>query len=190
MITSLDQLDLNKNYTYSDYLSWQFQERVELIKGRIFKMAPAPNRKHQEVSRVLFHYLGNFLWKKKCRIYHPPFDVRLIKNGNDTVVQPDICIVCDLTKLDKQGCKGAPELIIEILSSGNNRREYQENFNLYEEYGVQEYWVVNPLEEMLIVYLPNETGKYVGSSPYFAEDTIHSTVLKGFSITVDQIFDL
>lgn len=190
MITSLDQLDLNKKYTYADYLTWQISERVELIKGKIFKMAPAPNRKHQEVSRILLHYLGNFLWKKKCKIYHPPFDVRLIKNGNNTVVQPDICIVCDLNKLDKQGCKGAPELIIEILSPGNSRKELREKLNLYEENGVQEYWIINPLEEMLVIYLLNEKGKYVASNPYFAEDVIYSSVLPDFSIIIDQIFDL
>ena len=190
MITSLDQLDLNKKYTYSDYLRWQFQERVELIKGKIFKMAPAPNRKHQEVSRILLHHIGNFLWEKKCKIYHPPFDVRLIKNGNDTVVQPDICVVCDLDKLDKQGCVGAPDLIIEILSPGNSRKELKEKFRLYEENGVQEYWIINPLEEMLIIYTLNEEDKYIGSSPYLGEDVAQSSVLPGFSIIIDQIFDL
>ena len=145
MITSLDQLDLNKKYTYADYMSWQFQERVELIKGRIFKMAPAPNRKHQEISGNLVHFISTFLWKKKCKFYHAPFDVRLIKEGNDTVVQPDICVVCDLSKLDKQGCNGAPDLVVEILSSGNNRKELKEKFLLYEINGVQEYWLINPL---------------------------------------------
>lgn len=190
MITSLDQLDLNKKYTYSDYLTWQISERVELIKGKIFKMAPAPNRKHQDVSRLLERAIDQFLMKSKCRMYHAPFDVRLIKDGNDTVVQPDICVVCDLSKLDKQGCKGAPELIIEILSPGNSRKELREKLNLYEENGVQEYWIINPLEEMLVIYLLNEKGKYVASNPYFAEDVIYSSVLPGFSIIIDQIFDI
>ena len=190
MITSLDQLDLNKKYTYSDYLSWQFQERVELIKGRIFRMAPAPNRKHQEISFILERLIDRFLTEKECKIYHAPFDVRLIKNGNDTVVQPDICVVCDLNKLDKQGCVGAPDLIIEILSPGNSRKELKEKFRLYEENGVKEYWIINPLEEMLTIYTLNEEGKYIGSSPYLGEDVVYSSVLPGFSIVIDQIFDL
>lgn len=190
VITSLDQLDLTKKYTYSDYLSWQFQEHVELIKGRIFKMSPGPNRKHQEVSRNLLHFMGNFLWQKKCKIYHPPFDVRLIKNGNDTVVQPDICVICDLDKLTNQGCKGAPNLIIEILSPGNSRKELKDKFRLYEENEVQEYWIVYPTEESLIVYTLDKEGKYIGSNPFVAEDVVHSTVLKGFSVTIDEIFDV
>jgi len=190
MITSLDQLDLNKKYTYADYLTWQFKERVELIKGRIFKMAPAPNRRHQEISFILERLIDRFLKGRKCKIYHAPFDVQLIKDGDNTVVQPDICVICDLDKLTEQGCKGAPNLIIEILSPGNSRKELKEKFSLYQENGVNEYWIIYPLEESLIVYSLNEEGKYIGSSPYVGEDTVHSAILEGFSVTIDEIFDL
>ena len=80
-ITSIDQLDLNKRYTYADYLTWEFKERVELIKGRLFKMSPAPNRRHQEISGNLLYFFSAYLRDKVCRVYHAPFDVRLIKNS-------------------------------------------------------------------------------------------------------------
>lgn len=188
MITSLDQLDLNKRYTYADYLQWRLTERVELLRGKIVTMSPAPSRRHQEISRSLLHFLGNFLWQKECKIYHAPFDVRLTAAGNDTVVQPDICVVCDLSKLDEQGCNGAPDLIVEILSPGNSKKELKQKFDLYQENGVIEYWIVYPTEESIIVYTLNEEGKYIGSSPYVAEDELTSSVLKGFALPIHQIF--
>ena len=133
MVTHFKDLDLSKKYTYADYLTWQFQERVELIRGRIFKMSPAPNRKHQRISRDILVELTLFLRKKSCEVYNAPFDVRLPlpidKRTNDkidTVIQPDIAVICDTSKLDKQGCIGAPDIIVEILSPGNTKREMKE----------------------------------------------------------------
>ena len=130
IITSLDQLDLKKSYSYADYLTWQFDEMVELIKGKIFKMSPGPNRYHQEVSGNLYIQIRQLLQNSQCKAYHAPFDVRLplpehrqTPEQIDTVVQPDICIVCDLDKLDNQGCNGAPDWIIEILSPATSNRD-------------------------------------------------------------------
>jgi Uma2 family endonuclease len=151
MITSLDQLDLNKQYTYADYLTWQFSDRVELIKGKIFKMSPAPLRSHQQISFNLSLQIGKYLENKSCEAYTAPFDVRLINKRKSTpdnqiisVVQPDISVICDKSKLDEKGCVGAPDWVIEILSPGNNRKEMQDKLELYEENGVREYWVVYP----------------------------------------------
>ena len=141
MITSIHQLDYKKKYTYGDYILWQFQERVELLKGYLFPMA-APNVRHQQVSLNLTLVLGNFLEKSHCQLFSAPFDVRLplppnrVKgNKIDTVVQPDLCVICDTNKLDKQGCIGAPDLIVEILSPGNSKREMKDKFELYQEAG-------------------------------------------------------
>ncbi len=196
MITDINQLDFSKTYTYADYLTWQFSERVELIMGRIFKMS-APSRIHQEISLIIERLIDNFLLKEdsRCKLYHAPFDVRLplppqrIKGDKvNTVVQPDICVVCDLDKLDEKGCQGAPDLIIEILSSGNSRREVQDKFDLYESAGVQEYWVVQPTEKFITRYNLDAAGKYIGSRLFTEDDTIESKVLQGFQIEVNDIF--
>ena len=149
VITDINQLDLSKRYSYADYLTWQLNERVELIRGWIHKMSPAPKRKHQKVSFRLGLHLGKFFESKTCEVYEAPFDVRLKKNkGSDsevfTVVQPDICVFCDLSKLDDRGAIDAPDLVVEITSDSTMKKDYNEKFNIYEENGVQEYWIVNP----------------------------------------------
>jgi Uma2 family endonuclease len=156
MITNIDQLDLQKSYSYADYLKWTFEERVELIKGKIFKMSPAPARRHQRISSVFHRELYQFLSNKTFQVYPAPFDVRLTPRKNDhtnkiyTVVQPDICVICDPLKLDDQGCIGAPDWIIEILSPGNSQTEMKNKFEVYEENGVKEYWLADPTNEIIL----------------------------------------
>ncbi len=188
MITSLDQLDFNKTYTYSDYLSWKFKERVELIRGRIFKMSPAPSTLHQRISMRFNKILLPVLDQRKCEIFNAPFDVFLNRKGAHTVVQPDICVICDPNKLTEQGCTGAPDLIIEILSPGNSRKEMKEKFELYEENGVQEYWLADPGNEDITIYSLNKEGKYIGSKPFVAEEHASSSVIAGFSVVVEEVF--
>ena len=187
-ITALSQLDLLGHYTYQDYLTWKFKERVELIKGRIFKMSPAPNRKHQALSGNLYFAIRSYLTGKECKVYDAPFDVILSKNDSSTVIQPDICVICDATKLTEQGCTGAPELIIEILSPGNSKKEKKEKFELYEENGVLEYWLVSPNENTIIVYTLDAEGKYIGSKPFVTGEQVKSSVLIGFEVSVDDVF--
>jgi len=189
MITDINQLDLNKKYTYTDYLTWRFVERVELIKGRIFKMSPAPNRRHQKISNYINVSIWNFLEKKSCEVYTAPFDVVLSKNDQSTVVQPDISVICDASKLTEQGCTGAPELIVEILSPGNSKKEMKEKFELYEENGVIEYWMVSPIEEAVTVYRLNEENKYIGSKPFVSTEEISSTVLPDLKLIAKHIFE-
>lgn len=156
-ITDFSQLDLKKQYTYADYLTWNFDDRLELIKGWIYKMSPAPRRKHQKVSFQLLMSFGNYFNTKSCEVYEAPFDVRLKKNkGSDsevnTVVQPDISVFCDLSKLDDRGAIDAPDLVVEITSDSTMKKDYNEKFNLYEENGVQEYWIVNPDSKSMEIF--------------------------------------
>ncbi len=130
---------------------------VELIKGKVFKMAAAPKRRHQEILLKIASHLYYLLDNQTCKAFIAPFDVRLpvqsTKNEDIyTVVQPDICVVCDRSKLDDAGCIGAPDLIVEILSPGNNKKELQNKYEVYEESGVYEYWIFHPEEQTLLVY--------------------------------------
>jgi Uma2 family endonuclease len=179
-------------YTYADYLKFKFEERLELFKGHILKMA-TPNRKHQVISMHLSNAFYNFLEGKSCYVFYAPFDVRLPvqnKTSDDeitTVVQPDICVICDETKLDKRGCCGAPDIMVEILSPGNSKRELHYKFELYEESGVMEYWIVEPEEKLVLIYVL-ENGRYFGKKPYSEGMIITTNVLPELEISVSDIF--
>lgn len=195
MITDFNELDLNKKYSYADYLTWMFQEKLELIKGKIFKMSPAPSRNHQHVSMELTGILWNSFKNHSCNLYAAPFDVRLYdkkKSTNDnhifTVVQPDLCVICDEKKLDDRGCLGAPDLVIEILSPGNSNKEMKYKFDLYQEAGVQEYWIVNPENKTLFIYILKEE-KFIGMHPLIEEDTIESPLFPQLDFKLEEIFN-
>lgn len=195
VITSLGQLDLSKRYSYADYFRWKFQERVELIKGFIYKMSPAPSPTHQKVVRRLVRYYDAYFEKKQCEMFFAPFDVRLPdskKQINDdvvyTVVQPDICVICDLEKIDTKGCLGAPDLVIEILSPGNSKKEMGVKFDLYEESGVKEYWMVEPSEKVIYVYILKD-GKFIGLKPFIEEDEISSVIFPDLKFGVKSVFE-
>jgi Uma2 family endonuclease len=182
------------SYTYADYLQWDLDHMVELIKGKVFRQAAAaPQRIHQDLSGRIFNKLFNHLTDKHCKVYAAPFDVRLpYQSNNDkeiqTVVQPDICVICDLTKLDKMGCLGAPDLIMEILSPSNNKKELQNKYEVYEESGVTEYWVVHPYEQTLLVYSLTE-GTYVPSKLFTLGDKVASQCIEGFVLDLDELFE-
>jgi Uma2 family endonuclease len=190
----VEEPDSSLSYTYADYLKWKFEEQVELIRGQIFKMSPAPTSLHQQISGRLFLRIGNYLEKKKCHLFSAPYDVRLpVKNKTkdaeiNTVVQPDLCVICDEAKIDEKGCIGAPDLIIEVLSPGNTKKEVRTKFELYEEAGVKEYWVVYPAEQNIAVFILNEKGKYDGAKIYAGNDRIKCAAVKGLIIKLDDIF--
>ena len=193
MITDINSLDPGGYYTYQDYLTWQFKERVELLLGRIFRMSPAPNVRHQAISSFIHGELYLFLKEQKsCRLFSAPFDVRLPvskeKGTTDTVVQPDLCIICDDSKLDEQGCNGAPDVVIEILSPGNTHREMKEKFALYEASLVQEYWIVDPTREDVLVYYLNEQHTYIGSKPFVAGEKVISKVFPDVEMAIEDVF--
>jgi Uma2 family endonuclease len=197
VITSLSQLDLNGTYSYADYLKWQFDESVELIKGKILKMSPAPSVKHQQISRQLCKDFFNYFSKNSCQVFNAPFDVRLLdkkksKSANKdvfTVIQPDICVICDIDKLDTKGCVGAPDLIIEILSLGNSKRELKIKYDLYEEAGVKEYWLVYPYEESVMKFILNDQNKFEFANHYANDDLISPTLFPELSIDLTEIFE-
>ena len=191
--SKVEEPDSSFTYTYADYLKWQFEERLELFRGKIFKLS-APNTKHQEVSGNLNTELHNFLKGKECKVFHAPFDVRLpVKNKKrddeiTTVVQPDICVICDQSKLDIRGCCGAPDLVIEILSPGNSKKEIRLKHELYEEAGVKEYWLIYPEEESVAIFLLNDNNKFDGAAIYPGDETILSKAIPGLSINLNEIF--
>ena len=191
--SKVEEPDPSFTYTYADYLKWKFEERLELFRGKIFKLS-APNTKHQDISGNIFVPISLFLKKKPCKVFAAPFDVRLpVKNKKKddevtTVVQPDICIICDESKIDSRGCCGAPDLVIEILSPGNSKKEIRLKYELYEEAGVKEYWIVNPEEENIVVFVLNEEGKFSGLKMYAGDDNIQSFAVPGLNINLTEIF--
>ncbi len=192
MITSLTQLDMNKRYSYAQYLTWQFQERLELIKGKIFKMTPAPARKHQSASMKISYLIMDYLKEKSCDVYTAPFDVRFPTGNTDqdtfTVVQPDISVICDKNKLDDRGCVGAPDMIIEILSPSTGAKDATIKFDLYEEQGVREYWMVYPGEHLLDVFVLNENGKYKWVKKYTQHDKVKVNIFEDLYIDMEMVF--
>lgn len=188
-ITDINQLDPHKIYTYTDYLLWKFKERIELFKGKIFKMSPAPARIHQDVLQNINNVFYKYFSKHSCKVYFAPFDVRLPNKNGDilTVVQPDLCVICDLNKLDDKGCLGAPDLIIEILSPGNTKKEMDYKFSIYEEAGVSEYWIVHPTDKNIQVFVL-QNGIYIGLKPATEGEIITSRTFPELSFSTDDVF--
>ena len=193
-IYSLNDIDESLTYSYANYMNWLFDERLELIKGKIFKMSPAPSRLHQKISVNLLRAFANFLQEKLCDVYSAPFDVRFpTKSKADkdiyTVLQPDLCVICDKSMLDDRGCLGAPDLIVEILSPGNNKKELLNKYEVYEEFGVKEYWIVSHSDKTVLIYTLNETGKYQPSKLFTLSEEVASSILPGFVLSIDAIFE-
>ena len=195
-ITDLSQLDPNGIYTYADYLTWQIEQAIELVKGKILKMA-APSRRHQRLSWRLTVLVDRIFVNHPCDAYAAPFDVRLynkeksVEANKDihTVVQPDLCIICDLSKLDDQGCLGAPDFIVEILSPGNSSKEMKLKKNLYEENGVKEYWIIDPERETLVAFHLQNDGIYSHPSIFASDDVVNSTIFPDFTVDLEPLFE-
>ncbi len=189
-------LDLNKRYSYADYLTWLDDKRRELYDGIIKLMTPAPSIKHQELSVNLTWIIRDYLRGKKCKLFHAPSDVRF-PEGKDkkdkniyTVVQPDIYVVCDLTKLDDKGCLGAPDLIIEIVSKGSLKRDVKDKFEIYQMHGVKEYWIVNPNEQYVNVFVLTAKGKYQIAGMFTIEDKIPVKIFNGdLEVDLAEVFE-
>lgn len=181
-----------ERYTFADALTWGESERAEIIRGEVFLMAP-PRRTHQEVSVALAAQLYNFLEGKKCRVYPAPFGVRLFEQEGDatedvdTVVEPDISVVCDLSKLDDYGCKGAPDLVVEILSPSSLRHDRLVKLNLYQQAGVREYWIVDPENQSVQVFLL-DGGLLRIHEEYGPKDIAKVNVLDGCFIELSRVF--
>jgi Uma2 family endonuclease len=192
-----------ERFTYRHYRTWPDEERWELIDGHAWSMSPAPIRPHQKISGRLFHWICTYLEGKPCEAYAAPFDV-LLPLGNeaddevDTVVQPDIVVFCDKSKLTRSGARGAPDLVVEILSPSTSKKDQHEKYALYQKHGVREYWVVDPMGKWLCVYGLVESRERDGGAKAFDEgelrergrdySSIMSRVLDGFAIDPEELF--
>jgi Uma2 family endonuclease len=186
--------NLDERFTYGQYCQWEDGERWELIDGVPYNMSPAPVRRHQGILMRVSLLVGNFLAGKSCQVYFAPFDVRLpdLSSQDDsdvlTVVQPDLVVICDEKKLDDRGCRGAPDLVVEILSPSTSRKDIGVKFSLYERHGVREYWIIHPAEESLMVFTLGVDGKYGRPQGYGRGDLAASTVLEGLELNLEEVF--
>jgi len=185
--------DPSLTYTYADYYQWRFLERLELLRGRIFRLTAA-NTRHQRLVMKLGFGLYGFLKGKTCQAFVAPFDIRLpVRNRRrddqiTTVVQPDVCVVCDPAKVDDRGVCGAPDLIIEVLSPGNSQYDVRDKFDVYQEAGVREHWLVSPMQESVMAYALQADGKYGASVVFKAGDILCATTVPGFSVDIKDLF--
>jgi len=177
----------SERYTYADYASWDDDNRYELIDGEVFVMS-APSTEHQRVLRRLLVLLDTFLKGKKCEVFIAPFDVCLFGKGDedDTVVQPDILVICDKSILDKKRCNGTPDMVIEIISPSTSRLDRIKKLNKYLQAGVREYWIVDPEDKSVAVHIL-ERGKYIIGA-FERDETISVHILEGCEIDLSDVF--
>jgi Uma2 family endonuclease len=175
------------SYTYADYLSWETDKRYEIIDGKAYMMS-SPTILHQAISGELLGQFGNFLKGKPCQVFAAPLDVRLFPkadNSDKTIVQPDLLVVCDSSKLaDDKACRGAPDMVIEILSPSNTTNPLLLKFNHYLQAGVREYWVVVPETRTIQAHILEKgegTGHYISTVHPDAE-ALGVSVLPGLTI--------
>ena len=176
-----------QRYTYADYCTWGEDERWELIDGIAYAMAPAPARKHQKITGKIYYQLAHFLRGNSCEVYISPFDVRLnAATKDDTVVQPDIVVVCDESKLDDCGCVGAPDMVVEVLSPSTSMRDRLMKFEKYRQVGVREYWIVDPESKIVETHILKD-GEYTKNA-YGDDDVVPVFVLDGCNIDLGEVF--
>ncbi|MDD3365474.1 MAG: Uma2 family endonuclease [Syntrophomonas sp.] len=184
----------DKKQTYGDLLQWPEEEKWEIIDGVPYLLS-APGRNHQAVSMELSGQLWLFFRDKECQVFAAPFDVRLPQGEEKdediyNVVQPDLSVICAQDKLDERGCKGAPNLVIEILSPSTAKKELNEKFNLYERSGVPEYWVVFPKFNVIVVYSLDAEGKYQKTGDFSTGQILTSELFPGLEINLSQVFSV
>jgi len=175
-------------YTYADYLEWEGPERYQLINGEAYMMA-SPSVSHQAIVRELLLNFGSWLRGKTCQVFSAPLDVRLFPKkdrSDNTVLQPDLLVVCDSKILSKKSVDGAPDLIIEIMSPSNTHSQLFYKFNHYLKAGVREYWVINPEEKIVNVHI-YEDGRYF-TTLYKDDDRIPVNILPGLEIALEDIW--
>jgi Uma2 family endonuclease len=180
----------NARWTYANYKAWKLKpgERYELIDGTAYAMS-SPNTDHQRISMFLSAKLYNYFEGKTCRPFAAPFDIRLFyeeDESDDVVVQPDLVVVCDPKKLGQESCRGAPDLVIEILSPSNTAIEMHRKLNLYHKAGVQEYWVIDPEHKLIETYQLN--GDRYSPRILRVDDNLESAQFSGLEIPLDALF--
>lgn len=180
-------------YTFADYLKWNDGKRYELIDGQVYILAPAPSPEHQRISGELYRQISNYLLDKDCQVFAAPFDVRLPEGEERdeeilTIVQPDILVVCDKSKLDQRGLKGAPDMVIEIVSPSTAGRDRGVKRDLYERNGVREYWLVDYSNKTIEVYLLNKGNSYGKPVVYSAEEKVPVNIFDSLAIDLSLVF--
>jgi len=180
-------------YTFADYLKWNDGKRYELIDGQVYILAPAPSPEHHRISGELYRQISNYLLDKDCEVFSAPFDVRLLEGEERdeeilTIVQPDILVVCDKSKLDQRGLKGAPDMVIEIVSPSTAGRDRGVKRDLYERNGVREYWLVDYSNKTIEVYLLNKGNSYGKPVVYSAEEKVPVNIFEGLEIELSLVF--
>jgi len=191
---ALPEFKVEDRFTYADYLTWDDNQRWELIDGEAFCMSPGPSRLHQKWLGELYRQIANYLEERPCEVYLAPFDVRLqdlpgvSDEGTLTVVQPDIMVVCDLDKLDDRGIKGAPDLVVEIISPSTAKRDITVKHQLYQRYGVKEYWLLYPNDRTLLVYKLSEEGRYSQPMVFGEGDIVPVPLLGDLFIDMGKVF--
>lgn len=177
----------NRHFTYADYAAWDGPERYELIRGEPVLMS-GPSTAHQRISRKILVRVDQYLEGKPCEVFHAPFDVCLngLDTEDDTVVQPDVLVVCDPSKLNSKGCNGAPDLVVEILSPSSRRHDQFTKYQLYRDAGVSEYWLVDPEAEIVQIHTLAAKG-YLTS--IYGEGKAPSQVLPGFELSLTEVFE-
>ena len=185
-------IEYGMHYTYADYINFTYNEMVEVIRGKIFRMSPAPSTMHQRISGNLYFSIRKYLDNKSCKSFTAPFDVILPVKGkdflqSDKIVQPDIVIICDPEKIREKGCFGAPDLIIEIISPFTSKKDIQLKYEIYEESGVKEYWIVEPIHQTIEVFILHDES-YKRVTTYVQDDIIHCITIQGLSIDMKEVF--
>jgi Uma2 family endonuclease len=181
-------------YLYRDYRAWPDDERWELIDGVAWNMSPAPSMAHQALSAELTYAIRSFLGKSGCRVFAAPFDILLPESPDQAdddvpnVVQPDLAVICDPSRLRPFGCVGAPDWVIEILSPYTSRRDMVKKLSLYERHGVREYWVIDPGNRYVHVYVRGEDGRYPDPELFVGAATIRSVACQGFELRLEELF--
>ncbi len=186
-------IDPIKAYTYKDYLTYDENERIEIIEGEIINMSPAPSRIHQEIISELHFKLKEYIKSNNgsCKVYPAPFDVILKEDDDEVInskniVQPDISVICDKNKLTEKGCTGSPDMIVEVISPYNPSNDYVRKLNLYEKFKVKEYWIVNPTRKNILVYVLTENG-YDAPITYTFSDKVKVNIYDNFEIDFNSI---
>lgn len=193
IVNTVNEIDFSARYSYAHYLKWKFEERMELIKGKVYALGAAPTPVHQHILVNLLSGIHTFLKYKTCMVFPAPFDVRLPVNSIKdediyTVVQPDITVVCNPKLIDGAGCIGSPDIVVEILLPSNRMKELQVKFELYQEHQIKEYWIVYPEQRSLTKYTLTAEGHYAEGEIFKGNQQLSSAVLPGFLLSMKEVF--
>jgi Uma2 family endonuclease len=190
---SIKELDFSKTYTYADYYSWKFEDRTELLDGKVYLMGESPGTNHQQVLGNVAAKLYAFLKDKSTQALMAPLDVRLVDTTTRdedvlTVVQPDVIVFCNKITLDDRGGIGSPSIVIEITLPGKNFKEISLKYSIYEKYGIKEYWIIRLDEQSLTQYILDEKGKYIGGRPLIENDKLKTDLIPDFELAISEVF--